>query len=165
MPFAFSATPRGFLTAALTVSWPFLFGTIALQAQAPAPAARPSGDVLWGALVLATNAEHPTPPPEELRSQAANLHTVFGYNQFRLLGQKRKEVPTGTEDWLVSSRQFFLRVDTKNPLPGGYAVGLQLVKENKVLVEAETKLERDRPLFIRGPFVEKGQLLIVLMVL
>jgi hypothetical protein len=123
------------------------------------------GDVLWGALILATNSEHPQPPPAELRAQAANLHMVFGYNQFRLLGQKRKEVPTGREDWLVSSRQFFLRVDTEKPIPGGYDVALQLVKESKVLVEAKTQLERDRPLFIRGPFVGKGQLIILLTVL
>ena len=123
------------------------------------------GDVLYGALVLATNADHPAPVPEELRSQAGNLRMVFGYNQFRVLGQKRKAVPTGNEDWLVSSPQFFLRVDTKNPVAGGYAVDLQLLKENKVLVEAETDLKRDRPLFIRGPFVGQGQLIILLMVL
>ncbi len=137
---------------------------VVLALACPRPASA-QGDVLYGALVMATNADHPEPPPEELRTQAANLHTVFGYNQFRLLGQKRKAVPTGKEDWLVSSREFFLRVDTKNPVPGGYAIGLQLLKENKVLVEAETKLERDRPLFIRGPFVGQGQLIILLMVL
>jgi hypothetical protein len=136
---------------------------LALLALPPRAAAQ--GDVLYGALVLATNADHPEPVPEELRSQAANLRTVFGYNQFRLLGQKRKAVPTGTEDWLVSSPQFFLRVDTKHPVPGGYAVNLQLLKENKVLVEADTNLERNRPLFIRGPFVGQGQLIILLMVL
>lgn len=123
------------------------------------------GDALWGALIMATNSEHPAPPPIELGPQAANLHMVFGYNQFRLLGQKRKEVPSGREDWLVSSRQFFLRVDTKKPIPGIYDVGLQLVKENKVLVEANVRLEPGRPLFIRGPFVGKGQLIIVMMVL
>jgi hypothetical protein len=137
-----------------------------LLAAFGAPAgARAQGDVLYGALVLATNADHPATPPDELRAQVANLHRVFGYNQFRLLGQKRKAVPTGTEDWLVSSPQFFLRVDTKNPVPGGYAVNLQLLKENKVLVEADTNLERNRPLFIRGPFVGQGQLIILLMVL
>ncbi len=129
------------------------------------PDASAQGDVLYGALILATNAEHPEAPPEEVRAQAANLHTVFGYNQFRLLGQKRKAVPNGTEDWLVSSPQFFLRVDTKGPVPGGYALNLKLLKENKVLVESDTDLQRDRPLFIRGPFVGQGQLIILLLVL
>ena len=123
------------------------------------------GDVLYGALILATNSDHPKPPPEELRSQVENLKTVFGYKEFRLLGQKRKAVPTGREDWLVQSRQFFLQVDTKNPLPDGYALGLELKRENAVLVHADAKLSRDQPLFIRGPFVGQGQLIILLMVL
>ncbi len=127
--------------------------------------ARAEGDTLYGALILATNAEHPAPVPEELRTQAANLHTVFGYNEFRVVGQRRKLVTKGTEDWLVPSRQFFLRVDTKNPVAGGYALGLELLKEDRVIVEADVKLNRERPLFIRGPFVGQGQLLILLMVL
>ena len=127
--------------------------------------ARADGDTLYGALIVATNVEHPAPPSEELQGQAANLHAVFGYNEFRVLGQKRKNVTKGLEDWLVPSRQFFLRVDTKGLLPGGYLLGLELLKEDRVIVEADVKLNRERPLFIRGPFVGQGQLIILLMVL
>ena len=76
----------------------FLAGTISARAE---------GDTLYGALILATNAEHPAPPPQELRAQAATLHAVFGYNEFRMLGQKRQPTPKDPEDWLVASRQFF----------------------------------------------------------
>ncbi len=134
----------------------FILGTAPIHAE---------GDTLYGALIMATNAEHPALPPEELRTQAGNLHTVFGYNEFRVLGQKRKVVAKGPEDWLVPSRQFFLRVDTKSPTAGGYALELELLKEDQVIVEAEVKLNRERPLFIRGPFVGQGQLIILLMVL
>ena len=129
------------------------------------PAARAEGDMLYGALIMATKVEHPTSPPEELHTQAANLQAVFGYNQFRLLGQKREVVTKGTEDWLVPSKQFFLRVDTKNPVPDGYALGLELKREDHVIVSADVNLNRKRPLYIRGPFVGEGQLLILLMVL
>ena len=132
---------------------------------AGAASARAQGSTLYGALIMATKAEHPTPPPEELRTQATSLQTVFGYNQFRVLGQKRESVKKGPEDWLVPSRQFFLRVDTKNPIPGGYALGLELLKEDRVIVDADVKLNRERPLFISGPFVGQGQLIILLMVL
>lgn len=138
---------------------------LTLTAAVLTSTARAEGDVLYGALILATNAEHPTPPPDELKTQAASLRAVFGYNQFRLLGQKRKAVPTGREDWLVPSRKFFLRVDTKSPVPGGYALGLDLLQEERVVVQADVKLNRARPLFIRGPFVGQGQLIILLMVL
>ena len=63
-----------------------------------APNARGQDDALYGTLVLATISEHPAPVAEELRGQADNLKAAFGYNEFQLLGQKRKSVPTGTED-------------------------------------------------------------------
>ncbi len=139
-------------------------GLILLFVGATSPA-KAEGETLYGALIVATNADHPTPPPEEIRAQAENLHAVFGYNDFRVVGQKRKCVTKGTEDWLVPSRQFFLRVDTKNVVAGGYALGLELLKEDRVIVEADVKLNRERPLFIRGPLVGQGQLIILLMVL
>ena len=127
--------------------------------------ARAEGDVLYGALIMATKAEHPTPPPEELRSQAENMEAIFGYNQFRVLGRKREVVTKGPEDWLVPSKQFFLRVNTKSPVPNGYALGLELKRDDHVIVSADVNLNRQRPLYIRGPFVGEGQLLILLMVL
>ena len=114
---------------------------------------------------MATKSDHPQPPPEALRGQAKNLEEVFGYNEFKVVGERRKTVVTGQEDWLVPSRQFFLRVDTKSPTQGGYSLGLQLLQQDRVVVDADAKLSRERPLFIRGPFVGQGQLLILLMVL
>ena len=137
---------------------------LALLGVKAAPA-RAEGDVLYGALIMATKVEHPTAPPEELRSQAENIEAIFGYNQFRVLGHKREAVANGTEDWLVPSKQFFLRVDTKNPVPNGYALGLELKRDDRVIVSADVNLNRQRPLYIRGPFVGEGQLLILLMVL
>lgn len=129
------------------------------------PSSRAADDTLYGALILATNVDKPVVPPEELKSQAASLHTVFGYNHFRILGQRRKTMTTGMEDWLVPSRQFFLRVDAKGAVPNGYALGLELLRDDHVIVSADVKLSRERPLYIRGPFVGEGQLLILLMVL
>ena len=141
---------------ALCLTWLCFFATTAARAE---------GDTLYGALIMATNAAHPAPPPEELRGQAGNLQAVFGYNEFRVLGRKRASVVKSPEDWLVQSRQFFLRVNTKNPVEGGYSLGLELRQEDHVIVQADVKLNRDRPLFIRGPFVGQGQLIILLMVL
>ena len=140
-----------------------LWVAAAAMARAQQPSPRP--DVLYGALVMATKSDHPQPPPEALRGQAKNLEEVFGYNEFKVVGERRKTVVTGQEDWLVPSRQFFLRVDTKSPIQGGYSLGLQLLQQDRVVVDADAKLSRERPLFIRGPFVGQGQLLILLMVL
>ncbi len=135
----------------------------------PAPAQQPvpsgDSDVLYGALVLATKSEHPQPTPEALKSEAEDMQKIFGYNEFQLLGEKKKAVPTGREDWLVASRQFILNVDTQRKIAGGYALALQLKEEDRVLIGADVKLRRDHPLFIRGPFVGEGQILILLTVL
>ena len=89
------------------------------------------------------------------------MRKIFGYNEFHLLGEKRKAIDTGQEDWLVPSRQFILRVDTSDPIADGYALALQLLEEDRVIVDASVKLKRDHPLFIRGPFVGDGQILIL----
>ena len=148
--------------ASLCLAGGWFFGAGAAPAHAQV---QQVADTLYGALILATNAEQPRPPAEALRGQAANLHTVFGYNDFRVLAENRKTIATGQEDWLVPSRQFFLRVDTRRPVPGGYALGVQLLQQDRVMVDADVKLSRDRPLFIRGPLVANGQMIILLMVL
>ena len=157
---AFPFSSRRFAAAKAAVSL-----LLVIWAGALAPAAEAEGDVLYGAILMATAEENPTPIPPELKTQAANLEEVFGYNQYRILGQKKKTVTIGTEDWVVPSRKFFLHVDTKSPVPSGYALGLQLLRDDKVIVSADVKLSRERPLYIRGPFVGEGQLIILLMVL
>lgn len=132
-----------------------------------AHAARAEGDTLYGSLIMATvndDEAHPSPVPPELRTQAAALESVFGYNEFRILAQKRQPLTTATEDWVVQGKGFSLKVDTKYPVMNGYALGLQLLKDKQVLVEAEVKINRDRPCYIRGPFVGRGQVIILLMV-
>lgn len=126
--------------------------------------ARAQGDTLYGALVMASNVEHPAEAPPAIRPEADNLRAVFGYNDFVILGQKRKPMVDGTDDWLVSSPKFFLRVDTKKPVPGGYALALQLFCEKRIIAQARAKLTRETPLFIRGPMVARGQLIILLKI-
>lgn len=113
---------------------------------------------------MASNVEHPAEAPPAIRPEVENLRAVFGYNEFVILGEKRKSMLDGTEDWLVSSPKFFLRVDTRNPIPGGYAMALQLFGEKKVIARAQANLTRESPLFIRGPMMAKGQLIILLKI-
>lgn len=148
-----------FLLAAVAV-W-MAVGASDARAQQPPE----DGDVLYGALVLATRSDHPQPAPDALKTEAADMQKIFGYNQFQLLGEKKKSVPTGQEDWLVASRQFILNVDTQRKIVGGYALALKLLEEDRVLIGADVKLRREHPLYIRGPFVGDGQILILLTVL
>jgi hypothetical protein len=119
---------------------------------------------VWSGLVIATNAATPRPVPTELNRLEDTLKELFGYNQFELIGQSRKTLSKGDEDWMASSKYFALKVDSKGSTPTGYQLNLQLYQEKNLLLETEAKLSKKSPLVIKGPLVGDGQLLLVLVV-
>src|ERR1700736_1066781 len=124
----------------------------------------PAAHVVWSGLVIAQNVPEPAPIPRELTHIEQTLKSLFGYNQFQVIGQSSKTLKTGQEDWLASSKYFALHVDAQGENETGYAVNLKLYKEKELLLETDTKLSRQSPLVIKGPLVGKGQLLLVLVV-
>jgi hypothetical protein len=128
-----------------------------------APGANAAQSV-WSGLIIARNVEHPAPTPPELVPLEQTLKDLFGYNQFQIIGQSRKRLKTGQEDWLASSKYFSLHVDARGEEKSGYLLNLKLYKENELLLEWDTKLGKQSPLVIKGPFVGNGQLLLVLMI-
>jgi hypothetical protein len=117
---------------------------------------------VWSGLIIAQNVQNPTPTPPELVSIEQTLKELFGYNQFEIIGQSRKTLKTGEEDWLASSKYFSLHVDARGKESSGYVLNLKLYKENELLLEWDAQLGRQSPLVIKGPFVGDGQLLLVL---
>ena len=119
---------------------------------------------------MAENAEKPQPVPTELARFERTLKDLFGYNQFQIIGESRKTLKTGQEDWLAASKHFSLHVDARGPSDSGYEVNLKLLQrdndeaEKQVLLETDTKLTKRSPLVIKGPQVGGGQLLLVLVV-
>ena len=114
--------------------------------------------------MIAENASTPAAIPSELTPIEGTLKELFGYNQFRVIGESRKALRTGEEDWLATSKYFSLHVDLKGASPAGYVLTLKLFQQNDVLLETDTKLSRSSPLIIKGPQVGNGQLLLVLVV-
>ena len=86
-----------------------LAGLVAL-AVIVAPSA-PAAHVVWSGLVIAQNVPEPAPIPQELTHIEQTLKSLFGYNQFQVIGQSSKTLKTGQEDWLASSKYFALHVD------------------------------------------------------
>jgi hypothetical protein len=123
-----------------------------------------AAEVVWSGLVIAQNAPDPQPVPAELARFEKTLKELFGYNQFEVIGQSRKTLKTGQEDWLASSKYFGLRVDARGVNQAGYEVNLKLFQEKELLLETETKLSKRSPLVIKGPQIGGGQLLLVLVV-
>jgi hypothetical protein len=131
-----------------------------ILSAAPARAAH----LVWSGLIIAQNEEHPKPVPPEIASLEETLKELFGYNQFEVIGQSRKTLTTGQEDWLATSKYFALRVDARGADEGGYDLNLQLYQEKDLLLETNTKLSQSSPLVIKGPQVGGGQLLLVLQI-
>lgn len=131
-----------------------------ILSAAPARAAH----LVWSGLIIAQNEEHPKPVPTEIASLEETLKELFGYNQFEVIGQSRKTLTTGQEDWLATSKYFALRVDARGADEAGYDLNLQLYQEKDLLLETNTKLSQSSPLVIKGPQVGGGQLLLVLQI-
>jgi hypothetical protein len=132
----------------------FMFGAAVTQA----------GENVWSGIVIANNVAQPEPTPQELTRFQDTLKHLFGYNQFKLIGQSEKKLEKGDEDWTATSKYFALKVDSKGARDSGYVLDLQLLQEKKLLLETEAKLSKRSPLVIKGPQVGDGQLLLVLVV-
>lgn len=136
---------------------------LALVLGSAAPAQGASRTV-WSGLVIANNVAQPDPIPAELNQLEGKLKQLFGYNQFKVIGQSQKALMTGTEDWLASSKYFSLHVDSKGSSDAGYLLTLKLYQEKNLLIETDAKLSKASPFVIKGPQVGDGQLLLVLVV-
>ena len=121
-------------------------------------------EMVWSGLVIAENVAQPQPIPPELTRIEQPLKHLFGYNQFQVIGQSRKPLKTGQEDWLATSKFFGLHVNARGESAAGYVLNLKLYKEKELLLETDAKLSRRSPLVIKGPQVGSGQLLLVLVV-
>lgn len=113
---------------------------------------------------MANNVPEPTPIPTQLNRFEGTLKAIFGYNQFEVIGESRKTLKTGEEDWLAKSKYFSLHVDSKAAKRNSYLLNLQLFQEQKLLLETEAKLTKASPLVIKGPQVGDGQLVLLLVI-
>jgi hypothetical protein len=123
-----------------------------------------AAETVWSGLVIAENVAQPQPIPPELTRIEQPLKHLFGYNQFQVIGQSRKALKTGEEDWLATSKFFGLHVNARGESEAGYVLNLKLYKEKELLLETDAKLSRRSPLVIKGPQIGSGQLLLVLVV-
>jgi hypothetical protein len=119
---------------------------------------------VWSGLLIASNSLPSEPTPAEVARIEGTLRQLFGYSRMQLIGEARKTLKTGQEDWLATSKYFALHVDARGEKAGAYVLNLKLFQEQKLLLETDAKLNKASPLVIRGPQVGDGQLVIVLVV-
>jgi hypothetical protein len=127
-----------------------------------------AADKIWSAVLLASNATQPKPVPAELKPVAARLERVFGCNQFELIGSATAELEDGSEQTLKPTKTFWLNLKARRAsikeARGGYLLNLQLMQNERTLVDTVTLIAPGSPLFFRGPMHARGQVLVVLQV-
>jgi hypothetical protein len=126
--------------------------------------AHATGDRIWSALVLATKEDTPSRIPEALQESAPAIRKIFGYNSLYLLGEKRRNLYAGSDEWLVPTKEFFFRVRCLSQGSTSYILRIELYRDENLLVTTEAKLAKGAPLFIRGPEWGRGQLIFLLEV-
>ncbi len=129
-----------------------------------APGARAEGDRIWSALVLATKENTPSAIPGALEKFAPTIKKIFGYNSLYLLGEKKRDLVSGGEQWLVPSKEFFFKVQCLSQGATSYTLRIELYRDKSLLLTTEAKLAKDAPLYIRGPAWGSGQLIFLLEV-
>ena len=122
------------------------------------------GDRIWAALALATKENPPAAIPASLGKFAEPIKRIFGYNSLYLLGERKRDLFSGGEEWLVPTKDFFFKVECLSQGVASYTLRIELYHEKSLLMTTEARLAKDAPLYIRGPAWGRGQLIFLLEV-
>ena len=131
---------------------------------APAGLRAATPDRIWSAVALATLEDSAAPVPNPLKEFAPAIKEIFGYNSLYLLGEKKRDLSSGSEEWLVPTKEFFFKVECLSREPTSYLLRIELYRHKNLLITTEAKLAKDAPLYIRGPQWGRGLLIFVLEV-
>lgn len=145
-----------------------LFAGFAFGASEVARAATDDGTV-WAGLLLGSNGPSElgqAPGTEESKSVVERIGKLsdFRFPHYRVLGEHVQPLLKEYESWLVPSRGFFFKLDSRGPDPkGGTRVAVQLWREKEVLLKTDVVLKGDRPVIIKGPeLAGQGRLILAL---
>jgi hypothetical protein len=121
-------------------------------------------DRIWTGLVLAATEEPAKAPAAELEPYVDQMREIFGYNTYYLIEDDKEKIVKGTEEWVMPTKRFFLKLRCNGRTDSAYQVGLELYVDDRFILTSDVELARDAPLFIRGPQWGKGRLIFILEV-
>ena len=101
---------------------------------------------------MANNVAEPTPIPAELNRIEGTLKAFFNYNQYQIIGEARKTLKTGEEDWTASSKYFSLRIDSKGERKSsGYVLEPPAFPGTKTSARDRSEVEQEQSARHPGP--------------
>jgi hypothetical protein len=82
--------------------------------------------------LLATKEDPPGPVPKALEKFAPSIRKIFGYNSLYLLGEKKRDLISGGEEWLVPSKEFFFKVQCLSQEETNYLLRIELYRDKNL---------------------------------
>jgi hypothetical protein len=101
--------------------------------------------------------EETMPIPAKLRK---SLDLLFGYSKYRVLGEARSDLSSGKEVPFQPNSLFYIKLSRVTDQPNCYS--FELMQEDASLVKGKYSPKKEVPLIIRGPFYDKGNLILVI---
>lgn len=140
----------------------------AAQAQQASLVETNDGTV-WAGVFLGSSAPSQlgeAPANEESKAVVQTMQKLpaLSFAHYRLLGEHVQPLLKEYESWLVPSRGFFFKLDSRGPeAGGGVRVAVQLWREKEVLLKTDVVLKGERAVLVRGPALgNHGNLLVAL---
>ena len=116
-------------------------------------------DKVWVGLYLGENRPINPPAPEKLSHR---LHEVFGFRNYSLLKGEEINLRNNWEHWVLSRKDFFMRVQSLPHPPGGPGrIDYEIYKDGFLIAKGKYTLNEAVPLFITGPDFRQGRLIFV----
>jgi hypothetical protein len=136
----------------------FLFAGFSLMASLCAQ------DKIWVGLVKAENQQIPLLDPRLERFETG-LKRVFGFENYRLVGEAQVPTQDKYAQWVLPRRDFYLKVE---PLPSGpgpvvvHRAQIELYREQRLLTQSVFHIDHKTRVFINGPDCPNGRLIFIL---
>ena len=118
-----------------------------------------AAEKLWVALYCGENHAEGTPAPPRLTER---LRQVFGFTSYRLMKGENVDL-RGSEHWVLSRKDFFLRVRPMARAAGEpLRVAYEIYRDGFLIADGAYLVDPETPLFIAGPDFHRGRLIFVL---
>jgi len=98
--------------------------------------------------------------PEPLHHR---LHEVFGFKHYELIKSQEVMLRNEWEQWFIPRRDFFIRIEPLHRLPGQPRfIDYEIYKDGFIVAKGRYQPQDGTPLFINGPDLNQGRLILVL---
>jgi hypothetical protein len=141
----------------------YLLSFLAFVTLQPVPVH--AADALFGWLLYASNDGQSGAIPESLAKFNRRLPQALGFSSLRVIADGQTTVDAQGQRILIFSSEIKIMITSLSRGPNNtYLASILFFQSGQPELEAQVKVSRNSPLFIRGPDWRDGQLIIAVMV-